>query len=143
VSLSGSTMFYIFYRKCLQSVSEVLAKCLQSIYKVLAKCFFAKGSIDMLHVVLLLWCLTKLRKANRWQEDTGFGGERGEIIGGNQNVLIRTEKLLVIGEVEKCIGAIQVPTVGKKLSRNWRRGDDFFTVCMVPLRFSFSPMRGI
>ena len=43
-----STMFYIriFYR----SVSEVLAKCLQSFYKVFAKCFFAKRSIDMLHV---------------------------------------------------------------------------------------------
>ena len=39
-------------------------------------------------------------------EDTGFGGERGEIIGGKQNVLIQTEKLLVIGEVEKCIGAL-------------------------------------
>ena len=53
-------------------------------------------------------------------------GERGEIIGGKQNVLIRTEKLLVIGEVEKCFGAVQVPTVGKKLSHYWRRGDDCF-----------------
>ena len=56
---------------------------------------------------------------------------------------LRTEKLSRNWRSRKmhwCL--VQVPTVGKKLSRNRQRGDDCL-YSMVPFRFSFSPMRGI
>ena len=68
--------------------------------------------------------------------------------GGNHRGLpkcasMRTEKLSCNWRSRKnqwCL--VQVTTVGKKLSRNRRRGEDYLH-SMVPFRLSFSPMRGI
>jgi len=72
-----------------------------------------------------------------------LGGKGGKSSGATKMCSLRTEKLSRNWRSRKmhwCL--VQVPTVGKKLSRNRRRGDDCL-YSMVPFRFSFSPMRGI
>jgi hypothetical protein len=72
-----------------------------------------------------------------------LGGKGGKSSGATKMCSLRTEKLSRNWQSRKmdwCL--VKVPTVGKKLSRNWRRGDDCL-YSMVPFRFSFSPMRGI
>jgi hypothetical protein len=81
-----STMFCVFstgrvsyvLAKRFQSVSKVSPKCLQSVSKVSPKCYFAKGSIDMLHVVVnlggsIMHCLPSMLLKMEWGDETDRG----------------------------------------------------------------------
>ena len=90
---------------------------------------------------------TFLRKVEGTTQDSrktlDLGGKGGKSSGATKMCSLQTEKLSRNWQSRKmhwCL--VQVPTVGKKLSRNRRRGDDCL-YSMVPFRFSFSPMRGI
>jgi hypothetical protein len=72
-----------------------------------------------------------------------LGGKGGKPSGATKMRSMRTEKLSRNWrrrERKWCL--VQATKVGKKLSRNGRRGEDYLH-SMVPFRCSFSPMRGI
>ncbi len=95
-----------------------------------------------------LWCSNSSvqysREFKKWHRKTlDLGGKGGKPSGATKMRPMRTEKLSRNWPSRKskwCL--VQATKVGKKLSRNRRRGEDYLH-SMVPLRLSFSPMRGI